>query len=430
MSKARQSLTSPSGEVASSAANTARKPLRPAVFRKLALSNTITNIGIFMLWGAIPSILLPLQIQEIDAAGKVGDLALVLTAGALVAMIAQPVAGFISDRTRSRFGPRSPWMILGVTAGGFALVGIASVSSVVEILIAWAIAQLAYNFAQGPLSAILPDRVPTTSRGLFSALLGLGSLIGVFAGQIIAADFTGNIPAGYLLFAGITFVVVVIFVLINPDTSNTHQPQATFTLRQLIRSFWINPLAHPDFFWGFSGRLLLSIGFYLVSGYLLYILHDYIGLGDQAPGEVAVVGVFSLLGILIATPLGGILSDRIGRRKPIALVAGVLMATALLIPLVIPTLPGMYAYGLISGLGYGAYTSVDQALMSELLPSEQDYAKDLGVLNIAATMPQLLGPAVAGAIVLLSHGYSTLFPIGMVVALLGAIAVIPIKSLR
>ena len=43
------------------------------------------------------------------------------------------------------------------------------------------------------------------------------------------------------------------------------------------------------------------------------------------------------------------------------------------------------------------FQAVDTALMSEVLPSAKSFAKDLGVVNIAATLPQTLAPAVAGA---------------------------------
>jgi MFS family permease len=141
--------------------------------RKLTISNLVTNVGIFMLWGAIPGILLPLQIQGIDPHNKVANLSIVLTIGAFAAMLAQPIAGMVSDRTRSRFGRRAPWMIVGVLVGGLALIGIASSNTIVQIAVAWVIVQIAYNFAQGPLSAIMPDRVPSGARGVFSAITGL-----------------------------------------------------------------------------------------------------------------------------------------------------------------------------------------------------------------------------------------------------------------
>jgi len=91
----------------------------------------------------------------------------------------------------------------------------------------------------------------------------------------------------------------------------------------------------------------------------------------------------------------------------------------------------MMLFSFVSGLGFGAFQAVDTALMSEVLPSKDDFAKDLGVLNIAATLPQTLAPGIAGAIVVaFGNVYTPLFPIGIVIALLGAFAVLPIKSVR
>ena len=67
----------------------------------------------------------------------------------------------------------------------------------------------------------------------------------------------------------------------------------------------------------------------------------------------------------------------------------------------------------ISGFGFGMFQAVDTALMSQVLPSAKSFAKDLGVVNIAATLPQTLAPAVAGAIVL-SSATSGLFPVAIV----------------
>jgi MFS family permease len=399
--------------------------------RKLTISNLVTNVGIFMLWGAIPGVLLPLQIKGIDPSHKVENAAIVLTIGAFVAMLAQPIAGVVSDRTRGRFGRRAPWMLGGVLVGGLALVGIASSNTIVQIAIAWAIVQLAYNFTQGPLSAILPDRVPRGARGTFSAITGLGTMLGAIGGQVVASQFTHNIPAGYLFLAGFALIVTVLFVVLNPDKSNKAEPRTPFDLLVFLKTFWVNPVKYPDFFWGFAGRLLLFVGYYLVSGYQLYILQDYIGIKSDAASAAtaATLGATSLVPIIIAMVVAGPLSDRIGRRKPVAIFAGVLMAIALIIPLVMPNLTGMFIYVILNGIGFGAYMSVDGALMSEVLPSKQDFGKDLGVLNIAATLPQTLGPAIAGIIVL-SFGYHGLFPIGAVIALVGAIAIIPIKSVR
>ncbi len=407
------------------------KKLRIPGLRKLMWSALFANIGIFLVWGSVPAVLLPLQVESIAGqAGKAGALAVILTVSSFAAMLAQPIAGVVSDRTRSRFGRRAPWMVGGTLVGGFALIGMGAANTLVQLAIAWIIVQVVYNFAQGPLSAILPDRVPHIARGAFAAFAGLGSMLGALGGQIVGAQFAKTIPAGYLVIGGIALVLTVLFVVLNPDKSNKGEPKPPFDFRTFLRTFWVSPRKHPDFFWGFLGRLLLFGGYFMVTGYQLFILQDYIGLKDKAVTVVPILGLVSLVGIIISTLIAGPLSDRLGRRRIVAVVAGVILALSLAFPLVLPTVTGMLLFSFVSGLGFGAYMGVDAALMSEVLPSKDDFAKDLGVLNIAATLPQVLAPGVAGLIVVAAGGYAVLFPIGIVIALLGAFAVIPIKSVK
>lgn len=428
------------GSPFSAAPTTATSAQRPEKVKvrgrllKLMLSMSVANLAIFGIWGAVPGILLPLQVQGIvgdDPTAKAGALGIIATIGAFAAMVAQPLAGTISDRTRSRFGRRAPWMVAGSLIGGLALLGMGAANTLVQIAIAWVIVQIAYNFAQGPLSAILPDRVPSAVRGTFAALSGLGLMLGALGGQIAGAAFATAIPAGYLVFAGVALIVIVLFVVLNPDRSNKGEPKPPFDFVSFLKTFWVSPIKHPDFFWGFLGRLLLFAGYFMVTGYQLFILQDYIGLKGGAVAIVPLLGVLSLAGTLISTLIGGPLSDKLGRRKPVVIVAGIILAISLLFPLIMPTVTGMLIFSFVSGLGFGAYQSVDTALMSEVLPSQNDFAKDLGVLNIAATLPQTLAPGLAGLIVVIAGGaYTPLFPIGIVIALLGAFAVLPIKSVR
>jgi MFS family permease len=136
------------------------------------------------------------------------------------------------------------------------------------------------------------------------------------------------------------------------------------------------------------------------------------------------------VGIITSIIVAGPLSDRVGRRKPFIFASAVLVGLALIIPMVSPTFAGWLIFSVVSGLGFGAFQSVDQALMSEVLPSASSFGKDLGVVNIAATLPQAVAPAVAGFIILTFGGYIALFPIGIVLSILGAFAVWFIKSVR
>jgi MFS family permease len=323
--------------------------------RRLMITIFPADVAMFALWGAIPGILLPLQIEELDPANKAANLALVATVGAFAAMLAQPLAGALSDRTRSRFGPRGPW--------------------------------------------------------------------------IVGSAFAEKVGAGYLVFAGTAAVLLTLFVVLNPDRDNRADERRPFDPPALLRTFWFNPRRHPDFGWAFIGRLLLYLGYFMISNYQLYLLQDSVGLGDEAAAFVPIVGVAGLVPILIATALGGPLSDRFGRRKVFIYIAAIICAVSLVIPWMMPTKAGFLIYAVINGFGFGFFQSVDTALVTEVLPAQKDAAKDLGVVNIAATLPQVLAPGVAGAVVV-ATGYTALFPIAIVLMVLGGFAVAPIKKVR
>lgn len=405
------------------------KPRRFPLFLTTLLTG---NLAIFLVWGSVLSLFMSTQIERIDPAAKVGNLALVSAIGATVSVIFQPAWGMVSDRLRTRLGRRSPLLLLGGLLGGFSLILLGISNTLLWITISWCAVQLFVNMAQAPLQAVIPDRVPRRLRGTTSTIMGLGLMGGSLAGSFYGAAFvTSNaILTGYVLLAGILLLAMVLFVLVNPEGSNTDVPREPFRLGAVLRSFWVSPVKHPDFFWTFVARFTLMLAYFGVSLYQLYILQDYIGLGSNAAGAVPLVSLASLAGVVVTMIICGPWSDRVGRRKPFVIVSSVVMGIGLLIPFFLPTLTGMLLYGLICGLGFGCYTAVDNALFTEVLPTSEDAGKDLGIANIAAALPQVLAPAIAGAVVTLTGGFQGLFFVALVLAVVGALCIIPIKKVR
>ena len=132
---------------------------------------------------------------------------------------------------------------------------------------------------------------------------------------------------------------------------------------------------------------------------------------------------------VLTAVVGGIWSDRLGRRKVFVIASGLVAASALLLLAFVTTWAGAFVGAVILGIGFGIYTAVDFAMITEVLPSADDRAKDLGVINIANALPQVLAPVVAAIVLGLGFGYSTLYVLAAGVSVLGSVLVVNIKSL-
>lgn len=391
----------------------------------------LLNAAILTVYAAFIVILVPDQIARIDEQNKVANLAIVMTASSIATIIIHPLIGALSDRTRSRLGRRAPWMIVGGATGALFTVLLAGAGTIWAVCLYWVLMMLCVNSVATVGSAIVPDRFARERLGVASAVVALGIFVGMGAGVALAGVAVNSIGVGYAAF-GIGFLIVcVLFVVFNRDFSSREMHREPFSWRAFFTSFWVDPRRYPDFWWAFAGRFFLILAYQSVQSYLLYILRDYIGLSDaESTGMSTLITAVMLIGALVTTYFCGRISDRTGRRKIFVFVSSLIMAVSLLIPLLMPSVTGMFALAAVFGVGYGIYMSVDTALMNEVLPAADQAAKDLGILNIATALPQAFTPALVGVLILVTGGYAAVFIAGIVFAVLGALTVIPIRSVR
>src|SRR6478672_12857531 len=409
----------------------AAEPLRRVSRRWIALI-ALANLGLYLGYFGPITVLLPNQVQAIAGpAHKVAVLGWVTGIGAAVAMISNPVAGALSDRTTSRFGRRHPWTVCGALAGAVALVLLAGQSTIAEVIIAWCLAQAGLNAMQASVTAGVPDHVPVAQRGLVSGWIGLPQTVGVvLAVVLVTVVVTGN--AGYVLIAAVVVACVLPFALTTPDPPLPRAARPPFAWRAFARSFWLSPRRYPDFAWAWLTRFAVNLGNAMALLYLLYFLRDKIHYSQLFPGHKAEDGLVILIlvylaGVALTAVAGGVISDRTGRRKLPVTIAGLVMATAAVLLALRPTWPATVAAAGLAGLGFGVYLSVDAALVTQVLPSAEGRAKDLGLINIANSGPQVLAPAIAAPLVTLG-GYTSLYLTVAVVVVTGSVLVRQIRS--
>lgn len=388
----------------------------------------LAQIGGYIAFVPMLGVLLPLKAGEIDPAGKAILLSQVSLWGAIAAGLANLAASALSDRTRGRFGRRRPWIIIGTLAVVAAHGLVLAAGSMVALLVGVLVFQVTVNTLFGPLNAILPDMVPDRQKGVVSALTGLAPpAAGLFAGFVVAVLLQG-LDARFGAVAG------AILLLVLPFALWVREPDAGPVRRTPLISFVA--LRDHDYRLAFLSRLFVQVTITLNVLYLLFYLQEVSlpgdGFGARSPetvlGWLLAAGTLSGLTVGFA---GGLLSDRFGRRKVFVMAGGLAMAAGAGLMALAPQWPGPLAAQIVFGAGLGLYSTVDIALVAEVLPSPGRAGRDLGLMNIAVTVPQIIAPLLGLAMLSMAGGgLPGLFALAAAFALAGALVVTRIRGVR
>jgi MFS family permease len=352
--------------------------------------------------------------------------------GAAAAVVVNPLAGALSDRTSLRIGGRHlgrrhVWTLAGVLLGAVALVLLAQQHTILGVAVGWVAAQTCFNTTQATLSAAVPDRVPVEQRGAVSGWIGIPQILGLVVGVVLVTVLVSGNANGYVAVAIAATVLALPFALVTRDDPLPREHRAPARIRAILAGMWVSPRRYPDFAWAWITRFLVQLGNALGTLYLLYFLTDKVHYADPANGLLILILIYAAC-LTATTVIAGRRSDRTGRRKVFVVWSGIIIAVAAVLLAAWPTWPGAILAAAIMGAGYGVYVAVDSALVTQVLPHSIDRAKDLGVINIANSAPQVLGPALSAPIVVYLGGYPVLYALTAVVTLLGSVLVLRIRS--
>jgi MFS family permease len=377
-------------------------------------------------------VLIPEQLQNIDPKGKILALGLVSAFGAVASLLATPIAGALSDRTTHSWGflhlrgRRHRWTLGMAVLSAISLGLMAGQKTVIGVGILWVLFSAFQNGEYASLSAAVPDHVPVNQRATVAGWVGMPQALGLVVGTALVVYAFTTLTGGYLVLAIPLVLLTLPFVLGTPDHPLEPEHRSPLTVRTLLRAYWISPREYPDFAWAWITRFLASLAIGMGTLYLLYFLRDAVHYKHPAQGLFILIAIYTGFVVLTAI-VGGVISDRIGKRKMIVTVSGALMGVAALVLTFVETWPAAMIAAVLFGAGFGAYLAVDQALITQVLPAAKDRAKDLGIINIAIVGPAALAGALAAVLVSVGH-YPLLFAATAVVAALGSILVWKIKS--
>jgi MFS family permease len=422
-----------------------------------------------VLWGAVLIILVQSQvIRMVPDEIKGRAVGLAVGVGSISGILLPPFMGAWSDRVRFKLGRRRPFMLIGTAINLLGLVGLATFPFLSTnplwgftlafwyFVGAYLVTNFSSNFATAPYAALMPDKVTPEQRGAASGWLGLMTILGTLLGVVLAgsivnskaplAEFKSQIFLVYTVIGVVLIIGVLVTVFGTPETPQTTKPKP-FSWSE----FWsglVSPFRSRDFFWVFFTRLLVMMGIFTILNYLEFYMRDVVKdftafgltLATTAEGAVSFVTLLLLVFGIISSILGGQLSDKYGR-KLMVYISGGAMALATLGLIVTHQYAFALVIGAVFGIGYGAYTSVDWALATDVLPNMDDAAKDMGIWHIALTFPQLIAAPLAGFLLdtgqqvgkaqgLPTLGYTIMFGAAVVYFALGTVFVQRVKKAR
>jgi len=433
-----------------------RRRLRHVDFVVLA----VYWVAIGYLWQSLGTLILPGMVQDlVGPADKGKALSLLEGIGTVMAVVWQPMMGALSDRTRSRFGRRRPFILAGTLGDVVFLAGLALAGSYWLVVVFYFLLQTSSNTAQGPYQGLQPDVVPEDQRGTASGYYGMANLVGVLSGTVVAGVILRiwGPPAAFASIALILVATMLVTVLLVPDRV---QPSLSGfpTPGEVVRSTFTTPLQHPNFMWLMGSRLLILMGVVGIQSFTFFFLTDAFFASDRAAATAsttALVGLVVLMAMLATWPAAR-LSDRVGRR-PLIVIGGLVasagalillfagyrgMPEAVLAPVAaVLGVPELVAQilpaGILVGAGLGAFLSVDWAFITDVIPLEQA-GLFFGFSNIATAGSGVIARFLAGF--LLDHfnagprllqlpgGYPVIFGIFVAWLLMGTLLVLKVRE--
>ncbi|MDF2052224.1 MFS transporter [Arthrobacter sp. Cr_A7] len=377
------------------------------------------------------AVVMPALVNEVAPDERVGLVATMGLLGAFLSLISNILFGAFSDLTRSRIGKRAPWILAGSVGTAIGLWGFSTAGDAVSLVVWWCIYMLLLNAIIAPMVAVISDRVPVKYRGTVSSIYGVAMVLGAALSQIVGAGYVADPRAGVIVFAVTTLVSGLIFVVLAPEASNRDAEKKSLNRADIISSFTFPRKGARDYYLALFGKFALVAGTYSIAAYQLYILTDYIALSQaEAAGIIAVMATIQLVTALIFGFGSGPVSDHFGRRKPFVILAAAIIGAGALVPFFAPSAWAMIVFAVLAGIGNGVFTSVDQALNIEVLPNKHNAAKDLGILNMANSGGQMLGPVLTSTVIGITGGYQYVFIAAFVMLMICCLLIRPIRSVR
>ena len=444
-------------------------------------------LGLNMASGSLTPIILPYLVALFVGEEVKGTaLGTLRSAGLAIAILVQPAAGLLSDRSTLRWGRRRPFIFIGTMLDLLFLTLMGLAGSYWFLFASALLLQFSSNVAHGALQGLIPDLVPEEQRGRASGVKALMELAPIIITAFTTAKLVGagRVWEALLLVMAslfLTMLITLFFVHEEPLQEEVKEPLSPQLVRialltiifvavttacggavslvgrlskgmgmlqlvtvglaglaamagAIILGVWWSARVgigegarkYPSFTWWVVNRLLYLAAAGSIQSFALYFLQDVLHV-PNAPVAVGnlmmIVGIFTLLAALPS----GWLADRFGR-KPLVALAGVVGALGTFLLFFSHTMPMVTVSGVIIGMSAGIFMTTNWALGTDLVPPEEA-GRYLGVSNLAGAGAGIVGAGIGGPMADFFNAYQKGLGYLVIFAIYGALFLLSVVTL-
>lgn len=405
---------------------------------------------------------------------------LIWLAGPFTGMVVQPLIGALSDKTKSRFGRRRPYLLGGAIIASIALwlfpnsgdivnsianllhISLPAVAGLIFAGVMIWVIDACINIAQGPYRALIPDVVPREQHSLansyISLAIGLGSVVAAATAPVlkIVFGYQMSIPAQFVMAAlaftlAMTWTCLTIKEKSTLDSDNTAVKKEEVGFWQSMKEFFalspeVSKICIMQFF-TWIGMMCMMIFFTNFAIHTVYGVPDLTKLAADAQLQFMdaqttatnyssiCFAIFNLICFVIAIPIG-VLAGKFGNKK-VHIISLLSMVVAYLIMGLFKTSPVTVAAGMaLSGIGWASVCALPFAMLSRYIKPGTE-GSVMGIFNIFIAGPQvfvctlvawIINKSIINAGGYLNYHYEYTFFIGAACLLIAALLTGAIKE--
>ena len=360
-----------------------RFPLRsPGFLGAVALANA----GGVIAYLPLLTLLLPLKVEGLSGEARIGVFTATVFAGAIAASISNVLFGWLSDRSVTRGGGRRAWMAGGVAATAASYGGLIIAATPVALVAALVAFQIAVNALLAPMMAIMAEEVPDGQKGVAGGLFALGGPLASIVSTVLVGQATLTEAARFAILPAAVAACIAPLLLARARIAVADRDP-----RGDVRA------SRRDLIVAGVARLFVQIAGVVTQTYLLYYFESIVPAAERAglPGRIGHLLTIAFIVPLPAALILGRLSDLTRRRKPAILLAALIAAAGLAGMALARGWPAGAAAFVVYTLGSSVFVALNAGVAMQLLPNPRHRGRDLGLLNLANTLPSLLGPPLA-----------------------------------